>query len=348
MTPWVFLRYLLLPAAVVTGSLLGEGWNFIVPVICFVIHPLLSLLTGAGQPSHRDEHAEYSSTVYRVVALLFVPILLATTVWAVYRVSHDALSAISITGLLLSTGIMNGIIGFTLAHEFIHRQNKVDKIAGHLLLLQNNYLHYSIEHIGGHHLYACTSKDPHTARINESFYLFLPRAIASTFTNAWEIECRRLIKKQYSIIGLHNRMLVFLFLHCITAIMIVLVAGWVAFAFLVLQSLVAIGLLHITNYLQHYGLLRKEVSPGRTEKISTHHAWNSRKGKDGLNLFQLEKHADHHLHPNRSYEQLLQHDNSPEMPTGYSGMIMLALMPPLWFRIMNRRIDLFITQNSKT
>lgn len=348
MTPWIFLRYLLLPAAVVTGSLLGEGWNFIIPVICFLIHPLLSLLTGTNQQSHREEHAGYPSAAYRSVALLFVPVLLAVTAWAVYYVSHHTLSLISITGLTLSTGIMNGIIGFTLAHEFIHRQNPVDKIAGHLLLLQNNYLHYSVEHIGGHHLYACTSKDPHTARINESFYLFLPRAIVSTFANAWEIECRRLIKKQYSIISLRNRILIFLFLHFITAAMIVLVAGWIAFAFLVLQSLVAIGLLHITNYLQHYGLLRKEINPGRTEKIGTHHAWNSRKGNDGLNLFQLENHADHHLHPNRSYEQLLQHDDSPEMPTGYSGMIMLALLPPLWFRIMNKRIALFITQNNKT
>ena len=347
MTPWIFLRYLLIPVAIITGSLLGEEWNFMVPVFCFVIDPLLGLLKRTEKQPHKDEHAAYPSVTYRMVALSFAPVLLATTVWVVYHISHTTLSVISITGLILSTGIMNGIIGFTLAHEFIHRQNTIDKIAGHLLLLQNNYLHYSIEHISGHHLYACTSKDPHTARINESFYSFLPRTITSTFINAWKIECNRLIKKKHSLIGLRNRMPVFVLLHVVILITTLLIAGWLAVVFLLLQSCIAIGLLHATNYLQHYGLLRQQTIPGYFEKVNSHHAWNSPKGKKGLTLFQLENHADHHMHPNRSYEQLLQHDDSPALPTGYSGMIWLALLPPLWFRIMNKRIVLFTTQNNK-
>ena len=117
-------------------------------------------------------------------------------------------------------------------------------------------------------------------------------------------------------------------------------AGWLPLIFFLSQSVVAITLLHITNYLQHYGLLRMEKNQETPEKISGHHAWRTKKGADGLNLFQLENHADHHLHPNRSYEMLSRHDDSPEMPTGYSGMIVLALLPPLWFRIMNKKIHL--------
>lgn len=337
MSPWIFLRYLLLPAAVITGSLLGGWWNFLVPLVCFGIHPLLGSLTGGHQQKEK-ENTEHSHLAYRLVALVFVPVLLGTTGWMILRISTETFSLPVLTGMFLSTGIMNGIIGFTLAHEFIHRQNKTDRIAGHLLLIQNNYLHYSIEHVGGHHVYACTDKDPHTARLNETFYHFLVRAVAGTFLNAWRIECRRLIKKNWSITGPRNRMLLFLCLHLLTIVFITVIAGWQSLLFFFLQSGVAITLLHVTNYLQHYGLMRMEKDPGNLEKISGHHAWKTRKGSDGLNLFQLENHADHHMHPNRTYELLSQHDASPEMPTGYSGMILLAFVPPLWFRVMNKKI----------
>jgi alkane 1-monooxygenase len=346
MSPWIFLRYLLLPAIVVAGNYFGGWWNFIVPVICFVIHPLFSLVGRSKKADQHDEHDDYPSVAYRIVALLFVPVLLAVTVWAIYQIQRGSFSAIEFCGLVLSTGIMNGVIGFTLAHEFIHRFNKTDRAAGLLLLLQNNYLHYSIEHIGGHHVYACTSKDPHTARLNESFYQFLPRAMKYTFINAWEIECRRLFKKNHSIRGLHNRMIVFCVLQLSLSIIIIVFAGWLAFLFLLFQGMVAIGLLHATNYLQHYGLMRKEEQPGYYEKVNTHHAWNSPHPKDGLSLFRVENHADHHMHPSRTYEQLSPHEDSPEQPAGYSGMILLALMPPLWFRIMNKRIPSFINKTA--
>jgi alkane 1-monooxygenase len=117
-----------------------------------------------------------------------------------------------------------------------------------------------------------------------------------------------------------------------------MLAGWKPFLFFISQGIVSILLLNITGYLQHYGLLRKEIAAGQFEKISAHHAWASQQAKDGLNLFQVGKHADHHMHPSHTYEQLVHHHNSPEQPTGYSGMIWLALLPPVWFRIMNKRI----------
>ena len=120
--------------------------------------------------------------------------------------------------------------------------------------------------------------------------------------------------------------------------------GWKPLLFFIFQGVVAVLILNITGYLQHYGLARKEIVEGRFEKISAHHAWNALQGKDGLNLFQVGKHADHHMHPSHSYEQLVQHHDSPEQPTGYSGMIWLALVPPLWFRVMNKRIHSFTTK----
>jgi alkane 1-monooxygenase len=348
MKPWVYFQLLILPAGVVAGNFLGGWYNYIVPAICFVIKPLYSILAKQKEEHHHDEHADYPSSSYRFVALTFVPILLGVTAFSFYKIYSTDFNALEFIGIVLSTGTMNGIIGFTLAHEFIHRFTVIDQLAGHLLLLQNNYLHYSVEHIGGHHIYACTKKDPHTARLNESFYRFLPRAVTYTFINAWEIESKRLRKRNYRFISIHNRMLLYIALHLLFATAVIWFAGWLSFIFLLLQGVIAIGLLHITNYLQHYGLLRKETESGQHEKVNTHHAWSSPNSKDGLSLFQLENHADHHMHPNRTYEQLSHHDDSPEQPTGYSGMILLALVPPVWFRIMNKRISHFHHQNQLT
>ncbi len=342
MTPFIYLRYLFLPAMVIAGSLLGGAWNFMVPLLCFGIHPLVGIMT-KDSSSKEEAPLIHSPNGYRLVALIFVPVLIATTTWMIFRVSTQSFSALTITGMILSTGIMNGIIGFTLAHEFIHRNNRFEKMAGLLLLVQNNYLHYSVEHIGGHHVYACTQEDPHTARVNESIYHFLARAFAGTFRNAWKIEARRLKRKNLKGNNELNRIIVYMGIHLVTLLAIVLVAGWLALAFFTFQSIVAITLLHVTNYLQHYGLMRVEKETGDLEKINSHHAWKARKGADGLNLFQLENHADHHMHPNRTYELLSRHDDSPEMPGGYSGMILLAFVPPLWFRVMNKQLNSIIT-----
>ena len=340
MSPWKFLRFLFLPALVIAASLPGGWWNFSVPAICFVIHPLVGFFSKQKPSLHNDEAPhQHSSKAYRLVPSLFVPLLIAVTIWSVMK-SRDN-SAIEFAGLALSSGIVNGILGFTLAHEFIHRRSWIEKIAGQLLLIQNNYPYYGIEHIGGHHVYACTPKDPHTARIGESFYQFLPRAIRLTFLNAWEIESQRLLRKKHQTISIHNRILQFILLQFFVYAIIIVRRGWTAFLFFILQSTVSILLLNSTGYLQHYGLLRKEIVAGRFEKISAQHAWTSLQGKDGLNLFQVGKHADHHMHPSHTYEQLVHHHESPEQPTGYSGMIWLALVPPLWFRVMNKRIFLF-------
>ena len=346
MSPWIFLRFLFLPALVIAASLPGGWWNFSVPVICFVIHPLAGLLSKQKPSLHNEEVPhQQNSKAYRLVPLLFVPVLIAVTIWSVIK-CRDC-SAIEFAGLALSIGLVNGILGFTLAHEFIHRRSWIEKTAGQLLLIQNNYPYYGIEHVGGHHLYACTPKDPHTARIGESFYQFLPRAIRLTFLNAWEIESQRLLRKKLQAVSMHNRFLLFVLLQLFVYAIIFVWGGWTAFLFFILQGVVSILLLNSTGYLQHYGLLRKEIAEGHFEKIAAQHAWTAQQGNDGLNLFQVGKHADHHIHPSHTYEQLVHHHDSPEQPAGYSGMIWLALVPPLWFRIMNKRILLLTNKTLK-
>lgn len=337
MKPANYLILLFLPAMVVAGYFIGGWFNFLAPVCCFFAYPVANLFLSSSE-EHAHTQQTYSSSAYENIALVFVPVLFLLTAWCTYKAGTIKMDAVSFTGLAISLGIVNSIIGFTLAHEFIHRFRKAEKFAGYFLLLQNNYMHYGIEHVHGHHVYACTPADPHTARIGESLYAFLPRAILHTYTNAVRIERKRLSRGQYKIPFLHNRILWFGVLQIVLMLTIFFILNTTALMFFLLQNLVAIILLHVINYLQHYGLMRKETDAGKYEKLNVHHAWNTGKKNTSFNLFQLENHADHHLHPDKHFDELKHTDSSPEHPAGYSIMVLLSLVPPLWFKIMHKKI----------
>lgn len=339
MRPWSYLILLILPALVVAGNLIGGWWNFLVPLFCFAAYPFANIFLSSSE-EHAHSSYEKNSRAYSSVALSFVPVLLALTIWCLFETEKENANLISVAGLGVSLGIVNGILGFTLAHEFIHRFNKTSQVAGNLLLLMSNYMHYGIEHVWGHHVYACTPEDPHTARVGETLYAYLPKAIFFTYRNAARIERKRLARSSYKIKLLHDRMLWYALMQCGLMAFIFFALGLSALLFFLFQNLVAILLLHTINYLQHYGLMRKANSPGNYEKLDAHHAWNTGRSNKAIDLFHLENHADHHMHPNLPFEQLTKKQGSPEHPAGYSFMLLLSLIPPLWFKIMNKRIPL--------
>jgi alkane 1-monooxygenase len=338
MKPWNYLILLFVPVLVVAGYLLGGWWNFLVPLCCFVAYPLSNFFLSSSAKDNADVQQTYSSSAYSSIALSFVPVLITLTGWAVYVAGSESISNVSFGGLALSVGIVNGVLGFTLAHEFIHRFSKTEQVAGYLLLLQNNYMHYGIEHVWGHHVYACTPEDPHTARIGEPIYFYLFRAIKGTYKNAWNIDAKKLSRASYKFSFMHSRMLLFAVLQILLMLLIFFTLGPLSLIFFLLQNAVAIALLHIINYLQHYGLMRKTSLTGGYERLGAHHAWNTGRYNKSINLFQLESHADHHMHPGRSFDKLSHHDDSPAHPAGYSFMVLLSLIPPLWFKIMDKRI----------
>ena len=105
------------------------------------------------------------------------------------------------------------------------------------------------------------------------------------------------------------------------------------------QSLLAFTLLELVNYVEHYGILRKEINPGKYEKVTPIHSWNSSHLVSNFFLFQLQRHSDHHANAIKRYQVLDHYDKSPQLPAGYPTMILIALIPPLWFYIMNPRLE---------
>lgn len=109
--------------------------------------------------------------------------------------------------------------------------------------------------------------------------------------------------------------------------------------YFILAAVVGILLLETVNYIEHYGLVRKLKESGKYERPLPHHSWNSNHVIGRLLLFELSRHSDHHYQASRKYQILRHHDNSPQMPTGYPGMIVLALFPPLWFSVMHKELE---------
>jgi len=116
-------------------------------------------------------------------------------------------------------------------------------------------------------------------------------------------------------------------------------AGWLALCFFALQSLVAFSSLEVTNYIEHYGLVRKEISPGIYERTLPKHSWNSGHRVSNWFLINLARHSDHHFIASKRYQVLTNvEDAAPQLPFGYGTMFLIALIPPLWFKLMNSRI----------
>lgn len=336
MNPYRYLILFALPATVLTGYWAGGYFTFLTPVCCFILLPLIDLCiynkkTKAAQKRPTD------SNIYKLIPFLFVPVVLLLVFGGSIITSCQVLSVHEFIGLMLSVGVVNGTIGFALAHEFIHKFTAPQRVAGYLLLASSNYLHYSIEHVHGHHVYACTPKDPNSAKKGESFYTFLVRSITGSFINAWKIELKRLTKFTLPFFSIYNRMLLFQVIQLLILIMLAYIYGGNALLFFTGQSFVAIVLHQQVNYLQHYGLTRND-DEGVREKMHAHHTWSIPGECKIIDLFQVQNHADHHLHASYSYEKLIDRDQSPKLPGNYATMMVVSLIPSLWFKLIHKRL----------
>jgi len=119
-------------------------------------------------------------------------------------------------------------------------------------------------------------------------------------------------------------------------------------ALFLVQSFFAFSLLEAINYIEHYGLRRRHLARGRYEKVMPHHSWNTSFRLTNWLLFNLQRHSDHHYVASRPYDKLREHEGAPELPAGYATMLLVALVPPLWFRWMNPRVDAWARRHSGT
>lgn len=340
-----FLIAYLVPALVLLGFYLGGWWHFLTPAVIFVLVPLLDLIIGVW-PVNLDEN-EYKSikeaVYFKLITLAYVPCQFALIIWAAHIAASGILQPFEWIGFTLSAGIVSGGIGITVAHELGHRSGRFEQNMAKALLSTVWYMHFFIEHNQGHHASVATPKDPATARFGESFYTFYPRTVFSGFKHAWLIEKRRLERRKSKLLPTQNQMVWFLFWPPVMTLALGIGFGPLAAAFFLAQAVVGFSLLELVNYVEHYGLERKQMENGQYEKVRPVHSWNSGEALTNSLLFNLQRHSDHHAHATRRYQTLRHFEESPQLPTGYAGMILLALVPPLWRKIMDPKVIAFRT-----
>jgi alkane 1-monooxygenase len=261
------------------------------------------------------------------------------SLWVFFNsLKQEQLSTIDIIGRVLSMGLLCGAFGINVAHELGHRVNKMEQTFAKLLLLTSLYMHFFIEHNKGHHKHVATPHDPSTAKYNQTVYAFWIQTLIGTYLSAWKIANEEVEKKGKRWYSLQNEMLLFQIIQLLFVLAIYYFFGTMSALLFVLAAFMGGLLLETVNYIEHYGLSRNPTTEAQFERVQPHHSWNSNHIIGRLMLFELSRHSDHHYLASRKYQILRSFDNAPQMPTGYPGMILLSLFPPLWFKIMHQQI----------
>lgn len=309
-------------------------------IVFFGFVPALELLFSPDKEnfSKEQEQIEKENKIYSGILYLTIPIQIFFLTYFFVVIQDLGLTTLDLIGRVSAMGLMCGVIGINVGHELGHRNNRLDEFWGELLLLTSLNTHFLPYHNGGHHYNVATPKDAATARRNEPLYLFWIRSHFTSYHQAWKIESRRLKEDKHSWFHLQNRMVIYTFLN-------IVLLGSIFFFFSSLGLICFIGaavtgilLLETVNYIEHYGLLRKLNEHGRYEKVKRIHSWNSDHVVGKIMLFNLSRHSDHHYNGSKHYQLLKSLPESPQMPTGYPGMMLLSLFPPLWFGLMNKKI----------
>ena len=334
-------------------TLFFKGWTLLtLPVVAFVLIPILEFVmigtTENVAENMSDTQKTSNTTLYDWLIYGLVPLHISVMFTLMYLSSiGHFLNLFEMACAIFTVGICCGTFGINIAHELGHRSKPHEQFMSKILLLSSLYLHFFIEHNKGHHARVATEEDPASSRKGENVYGFWFRSVTQSYFSAWEIESKRLEKKfkkqnrttKNTYLTFENQMLRFQITQLIAFVLVFLIAGPIALAMYIGAGTIGFLLLETVNYIEHYGLCRDKKENGKYERVQPHHSWNSNHSVGRALLFELTRHSDHHAYPGRKYPVLRHFDNSPQFPAGYPSMILLSLLPPLWFRIMDKHLE---------
>lgn len=332
-------RYLtgLLPALGAASSFLREGlgaWQGV--LVVFLVFPILDQLFGRWKDVSVSDDEQ--SHAFDWILYLSAPLYFALFIWFLKDIGSHLDDPITLWGRVVSMGLLCGVYGINVAHELGHRRERFPRLLARLLLSSSLYSHFYIEHNRGHHKHVATTKDPSSARLNEPVYFFWFRSMSMTWITAWKIEKERLKKLGLPAIHYKNEMIQLQLFQWSIYLLIYFVFGYPVILYSMLAAFIGAALLETINYIEHYGLQRKQLENGNFERVQAWHSWNSDHLAGRFILFELSRHSDHHFKASKHFPSLESLEDSPQMPLGYPGMMVLSLVPPLFFAVMNPRI----------
>ncbi len=330
----------MVPIAVL-GALVG-GWTVILlPLYSWGLFSVLDALRGLNEDNADLQTPEADLFWYRLITLIWFPVQFMLLLWLLWYVPTAVhLRPIEMFGLFFGMGVISGTIGINYSHELMHQKSSLERWLGDLLLASVLYGHFRSEHLRVHHLYVGTSRDTVTARYNEGFHRFFPRVLGESFASSWRAEAAMLARRGLPVWHRSNPFWRYAVLQLGMLAIAALVGGAMGPVLFILQALVAIWQLELVNYIEHYGLTRRHLGDGKYEHVLPRHSWNAAHRASNWLLINLQRHSDHHYKPDRRFPLLQTYgpDQAPQLPYGYPIMTMVAMVPPLWRRVMNHRV----------
>lgn len=337
------LKYLTayaVPLCAVIGLYYNDFFAWLTPIYAFIAVPILEGIFPVDKVNIDPSEKEGKKHLHWTDFLLYlnIPIVFGITYFTLSTLTTGTFSTLEIIGQIFSCGIVIGSNGINVAHELGHRKSKIEQQMGKLLLLPALYMHFFIEHNFGHHLKAATPEDPATAKYNQSLYSFWISSIYKQYTSSWAIQMDLLKRENKTFLSYKNDMLWYHFIQACYLFSTYWFFGSFGLLIVFFAGVSGFLLLETINYIEHYGLLRKKTRSGRYERVREVHSWNSNHVFGRIMLYELTRHSDHHYRASKKYQLLDYHDVSPQLPYGYPTSMVLSLFPPLWFRIMNKRV----------
>ncbi len=328
---------LLLPLAWSMRDLPGFGWLFAwVPLlVLYVVLPALDLLIGRDAANPESTAARvYPDTVVPVAAAL---VYLPTLAWSLYIIGTrpEAFAWPALAGWALSLGDIGGIAAINVAHELIHRRDARLRRLGGLLLACVWYPGFKLEHPRWHHVHVATEADPSSAPRGSTVYGQVPRAWLANSVRAWKLGAASARARGRAFPALRHEVAGWYALSLALTLSAGLAWGAVAGLVFLVQGLAAAGLLEVINYVEHYGLRRQRGADGKYEPPGARHSWDCDFWLSNAILIQLPRHADHHTHPGRAFSALRYSDGAPMLPLGYPLLVIVAMVPAWWRRLVH-------------
>ena len=312
------------------GAIMGGAWIIAAVLYLTALTSLLDRLFEFDAPASEARSDNALSLVLAFVHFALLPLM----VWAL---AGDILGPPEKVGLFFATGLWFGQVSNANAHELIHRPGRLMHRLGMWVYITLLFGHHTSAHVLVHHRYVATAADPNTARKGESLYRYVLRAWAGSFRDGYRAEAARLRKINRP--AWRNPYLVYILGAVLYLNGAYLIGGPTALIAYAALCAYAQSQLLMSDYVQHYGLIRAQDTSGKPEPVAAKHSWNSPHWFSSALMLNATRHSDHHAHPARPYPALTIPDNAPTLPRPLPVMASIALIPPLWRRMMDPRVD---------
>lgn len=332
----IVLVFLVFAGAIYGGWVIALG-----PIYALVISSVIDGMIGDNDDNVDPNTEPKLMFWHQFVTIIWAPLQFSFLFFSIAAATRfDHLSTTESIWMMIALGVTTGGVGVVYAHELIHQKNKWERSLGDFLLAMVLYGHFRTKHILIHHRYVGTPADPVTARYNEGFHRFFYRVLRVGSLASWRVEAGRLAKRGRPVWHHANPFWRYILWGCGMLLLAGLIGGWMGVGLLCIQAVIAILFLELTNYVEHYGLVRKHLGDGKYEHVRPHHSWNSSREFTNYLLINLQRHSDHHYKPERRFPLLQTYDSSevPVLPMGYPSLAAIALIPPIWRRMMNPKV----------